>query len=301
MATALLAVLPLSGCFAQSVEEPRHSASAGSTPSPMSPSPPMDRSEAFGVLEESYSARLGVYAIDTATGVEIAHRGDERFAFASTIKVLLAAVLLDNRSDAELEQTLPIRSTSFEYWSPITEQHAGGTMTLRRLAEAAARYSDNTAANMLFEALGGPPAVETELRALGDEVTEVERLEPGLNEAVPGDPRDTSTPRAFAQTLRAYAVDDGLSQTDRAVLIEWMRGNTTGDALIRAGVPDGWIVGDRTGNAAYGTRNDVGVLWPEEGAAPIVLVVMSSKTDRDAEHDDRLIAEATSIVVDAIR
>jgi beta-lactamase class A len=120
-----------------------------------------------------------------------------------------------------------------------------------------------------------------------------------MSEFVPGDDRDTSTPRAFATDLRAYALGDALSDDDRALLTGWLRGNTTGAALIRAGVPDGWEVGDKTGNGTYGTRNDIAVLWPPD-RAPLVLAIMSSRDEQDAEHDDALIARAAEVAVDAL-
>ncbi len=133
---------------------------------------------------------------------------------------------------------------------------------------------------------------------MGDDVTEVARTEPELNSAVPGDPRDTTTPRALAGSLKAYALD-AAAPADGAQLMDWLRRNTTGDALIRAGVPDDWDVGDKTGTGAYGTRNDVAVLTPS-GRAPIVLAVMSSRDEQDADHDDALIADAARVVSSAL-
>jgi beta-lactamase class A len=168
-------------------------------------------------------------------------------------------------------------------------------MTLAELCDAAVRYSDNTALNLLLRELGGPSGLDAALQQVGDDVTQVSRTEPGLNTAVPGDPRDTTTPRALATTLRAYAVDgDAVQAEDRDQLADWLLRNTTGDALVRAGVPADWQVGDKTGSGAYGTRNDVAVLTPP-GRAPIVLAVMSSKQDPDAERDDALIAEAARV------
>nr|WP_246486860.1 serine hydrolase [Kribbella qitaiheensis] len=65
---------------------------------------------------------------------------------------------------------------------------------------------------------------------------------------------------------------------------------------MRAGVPKSWKVGDRTGGAGYGTRNDIAVVWPP-GRAPIVLAIMSSRSTVDAKYDDALIAAAAELVV----
>ena len=175
-------------------------------------------------------------------------------------------------------------------YSPITERRLGTSMTLAALASAAVRYSDNTAANLLLDRLGGPKGLDAILEELGDDVTRMERREPELNEWAPGATRDTSTPRALARDLRAFVLGDVLEAPERRQLTRWLRTNTTGDALIRAGVPDGWTVGDKTGTGStYGTRNDIAVLWPPE-RAPIVIAIMTNRHEPDAEHDDRLLA-----------
>ncbi|WP_422754139.1 class A beta-lactamase [Micromonospora sp. WMMD708] len=259
-------------------------------------SPPTDRSRDFRQLEEKFDARLGVYAIDTGTGRTVEYRADERFAYCSTFKALAAAQVLHGTTDAELDRVVRYSADDLVTYSPVTEKHVADGMTLRAIADAAIRYSDNTAANLLLHHLGGPPGFKQKLRELGDEITEPARSETALNEAKPGDRRDTSTPRALARDLRAYAVGDTLEPGDRAVLTGWLRGNTTGDELIRAGVPDGWIVGDKTGAGGYGTRNDIAVLWPPN-RPPIVLAVLSSHDTKDADYDNTLIARAAGVVV----
>ena len=185
-------------------------------------------------------------------------------------------------------------------YSPVTERRVGTRMTLKELCAAAVRYSDNTAANLLLDRLGGPHGLDAILEELGDDVTRMERPEPELNDWTPGDTRDTSTPRALARDLRALVLGDALEQPERAQLARWLRTSTTGAALIRAGVPEGWTVGDKTGTGAtYGARNDIAVVWPP-GRAPVVLAIMTTRPEPDAEHDDRLIARAASAAVGAL-
>ncbi|GGO19046.1 class A beta-lactamase [Micromonospora parathelypteridis] len=253
----------------------------------------------FARLETEFDARLGVYAIDTGSGRTITHRADERFAFASTYKALAAAAVLDETSTADLNKVIRYSKEDLVSYSPITEQHVQTGMTLRAVADAAVRYSDNTAGNLLFKQLGGPNSFERALRGIGDRVTESARIETELNEAIPGDERDTSSPRALASDLRAYAVDRALSRDDRTILTEWLTGNTTGASLIRAGVPAGWQVGDKTGAGGYGTRNDIAVVWPPKGA-PIVLAILSSRSAADATYDDALIAQAAEATIAAL-
>ena len=249
---------------------------------------------AFKDLEQHFGARLGVYAVDTGSGREVAYRSDERFAFASTIKSLLTGALLRTASDQELDKVVTYRQDEVLTWAPITSRHVDTGMKVRDLAAAALEYSDNTAANLLMTELGGPETLQRTLRELGDPTTNVNRNEPTLNEATPGDPRD------FAADLRRYVLGDVLTEDRRRMLTDWMVGNTTGAPFIRAGVPVDWKIGDKTGNGGYGTRNDVAVAWPSGGRSPVVLVMMSDRGKADATSDDALIAEATKAVVTAL-
>ncbi|MHA4816785.1 class A beta-lactamase [Streptomyces aculeolatus] len=254
----------------------------------------------LAALEREYDARLGVYAVDTGSGREVAYRAGERFPYASTFKALAAGIVLRTHSARELNEVVTYSADDLIAHSPVTGEHVGTGMTLRDLCEAAVRYSDNAAANLVLAELGGPAGMDAELEALGDDVTRMVRDEPELSRWDPDDTRDTSTPRALAQDLRALVLDDALDRRDRARLAEWLRTNTTGDTLIRAGVPETWRVGDKTGTGStYGARNDIAVLWPPD-RAPIVLAVMTNRTQRDAEPDDALLADAASAVAAAL-
>ena len=289
---AAVAVVSLGACGTTEAAEQPTRDRAVTTPA----SSAADRDHEFRQLEERFDARLGVYAIDTGTGRTVNYRADERFAYTSTFKALAAAEVLDDTTDAEMDRVVRYSADDLVTYSPVTERHVADGMTLRAIADAAVRYSDNTAGNLLLRHLGGPQRFEKELREIGDKVTDPERYETALNEGRPGDRRDTSTPRALAQDLRAYAAGDALEPADRDILNGWLRGNTTGDELIRAGVPDGWIVGDKTGAGGYGTRNDIAVIWPPD-RAPIVLAVLSSRDEKDATYDNALIARASEVVI----
>jgi beta-lactamase class A len=250
----------------------------------------------FMQLEKKFDARLGVYAIDTGTNQAVAYRPDERFAYSSTFKALAAGLVLQQNSMDELNEVITYTRDDLVTYSPITEQHVDTGMTLREISDAAIRYSDNTAGNLLLEELGGPDGFENGLRQLGDHVTEADRFETDLNSAIPGDIRDTSTARALATNLKALTVDDVLSHDKRAILTDWMRGNTTGDELIRAAVPKGWEVGDKTGAGGYGTRNDIAIVWPPN-REPIIIAILSSRDTEDAAYDNELIAKAAKVVL----
>lgn len=307
---AALALGPLAACSSPAAPGGGTTASApasGATPpDTTSPSasapeaPPAEEVErAFAELEARYGARVGVHAVDTGSERTVAHRADERFAHASTFKALAAAVVLSRTTEAELDAVVPFTSADLVTYSPVTEGRAGTGMTLREIGAAAVTVSDNTAGNLLLRQIGGPSALDAALAELGDDVTSVDRDETELNTAVPGDARDTSTPAALAADLRAFAVDDALAEEDRAVLTAWLRESTTGSGLVRAAVPEGWDVGDKSGTGGYGTRNDVAVVWPP-GREPLVIAVLTTREQEGAEPDDALVAAAARIALDAL-
>jgi beta-lactamase class A len=306
VAVVLTCVIGLAGCTAadpDGVDTGRPTSPTSSVSRTVAPSAAATTdtatAHALDALETEHDARLGVVAIDTGNGRTVARRADERFASASTGKVAIAAAVLDGSSDDELDAVVPISRADLLAYAPVTAQHVGTGMTVRALLDAMLRYSDNTAANLLVERVGGPAGVQRYLRGIGDTVTRVDRTEPDLNTAVPGDPRDTTTPAQIAADLRSLLLGDALEHTDRELLLALMRGNTTGAATIRAGVPTGWTVADKTGTGSYGVRNDIGVVTAP-GKAPVVVVVLTSRSTPDASPDDGLVAAATRTAFAAV-
>ncbi|BBA95698.1 putative beta-lactamase [Actinacidiphila reveromycinica] len=258
---------------------------------------------AFAALERSHHARLGVYALDTGSGRSVAYQADRRLAHCSTVKVLAAAALLERDSDADLDRVLTYPASDLVAYSPITSRHAGrgsgDGMTLRAVISAALRYSDNTAENLMLDRLGGPGGLQRAVRGMGDAVTDTDRAEPALNDAVPGDTRDTSTARALGTDLRALLLGGTLTAGRRALLTDLMARNTTGGPYVRAAVPPGWKVADKTGSGGYGTRNDIAVVWPPHGA-PVVVSVLTDRGTPGAVSADTLVADAASAALAAL-
>ncbi|MFG2113918.1 class A beta-lactamase [Streptomyces sp. NPDC048718] len=304
-ALAVLTLLPLTACgeAKPSAEAPPALLSpSASSPSSGATKPAPDvkaTDRRFATLEREFDARLGVYAVDTGTGREITHNADERFAYASTFKALVVGAVLREYSLGGLDRKVGYSAGDLVPHSPVTQEHAGTGLSLRELCDAAIRLGDNTAANLLVGELGGPKALNAALKKVGDDTTRVERLEPDLNQWSPGATRDTSTPRRLAEDLRGFALGDLLGEGERTQLAAWLRAGTTGTGLIRAGMPKGWVVGDRSGaGLTYGTRNDIAVVWPP-GGAPVVMAILSHRRT-DTGYDDRLIAKAASVVADEL-
>ncbi len=243
--------------------------------------------KALFALDRRHGGRLGVAILDSATGRVVAHRGGERFAMASTFKFALAAFVLArvDRGEESLERRIPYVKADLVPYSPVTEKHVGRGMTVAELCEATMTLSDNTAANLLLASFGGPAALTAHMRSLGDEVSRLDRKEPELNEARPGDPRDTTTPIAMAGLLRQTVLGGALQPASRQQLTAWLVANKTGGKRLRAGVPQGWRIGDKTGTGANQVTNDIGVIWPPGRAAIIVTAYYSEAGGSGAERE----------------
>jgi beta-lactamase class A len=243
--------------------------------------------DAFARLEKDSSGRLGVAVLDSGSGNSIGYRKDERFAMCSTFKMLLAAAVL-KRVDAgkeKLDRTIAIDAGGFLPNSPVSQEHAGNTMTIRELCAAIVTRSDNTAANLLLASIGGPPEITGFARSLGDSVTRLDRVETALNEALPGDPRDTTSPAAMVANMRLLLLGDRLSLPSREQLVEWLRENKTGDERIRAGLRSGWRVGDKTGSNGENTANDVAIIWPGQRAPVLVAAYLTMWAGTEAKRN----------------
>jgi beta-lactamase class A len=258
--------------------------------------------DVFRRIEAARGGRLGVAVLDTGSRRAAGYRAAERFPLGSTYKVLAAAAVLARADAGQESMERRIRFTREELvtHSPVTEGAAGGEgMTLAALCEATMVTSDNTAGNLVLRALGGPEGLTAWLRGLGDEVTRLDRWETALNEARPGDARDTTTPAAMLGDLRAVTVGTALSEGARARLTGWLRGNRTGDARLRARLPAGWQAGEKTGTGAHGTSNDVGLLWPPGGAAPVLVTAYLTEAAADGAIRDAALAEVGAAVAAA--
>lgn len=260
----------------------------------------------FLAQERRGRGRLGVVALDLRDMRRLVQRPRERFPLASTFKLPLVTAVLKRVDEGteRLERRVRFSARDILNYSPVVvQQPHGGTLTVAQLCAAAIERSDNAAANLLLATVGGPPGVTAFMRRLGDPVTRLDRTEPALNEAAPGDVRDTTTPEAMANLMARLARSPVLSDASRARLYGWLRGATTGLTRIRAGVPAGWTVGDKTGTTSS-SGDDVAILWPPTGAAvalrdraPIVLAVYFAEVrGTDAERDAAIADVARSVV-----
>jgi beta-lactamase class A len=249
-------------------------------------------------IEAESEGRLGVAILDTLSGARSGHRIDERSPMCSTFKVLAAAAVLSlvDAGQENLERRVKFETRDLVSYSPITEKRVGGNgMSVAELCEAAMTVSDNTAGNLLLARLGGPAGLTRYARSLGDEVTRLDRIEPDLNEALSNDPRDTTTPGAMLENLRKLILGNALSPASRDQLIAWLIGNKTGDTRLRAGLPQGWRVGDKTGSGERGTTNDVGIVWPPQRVAVIISIYLTGSSASAEQRNTALAAVGRAV------
>ncbi len=242
----------------------------------------------IGRIEGEFAVTVGAVAIGES-GQVVEYNGEARMPYASTMKVFVAAALLASTPVEERETIVRWTQAQLDVagYSPLTSEHLDDGLTLDALAEAAVRDSDNTAANLVMESLDGPSGVQDFLRALGDPTTVVTEYEPELNAIVPGSDQNTSTPLALATNLKTIFEGDALEQGSRETLLDWMTGNATGDALIRAAAPSGWTVADKSGGAG-GVRNDVAVVTTESGEQ-IYIAILTATKDPAAAYTDEVV------------
>lgn len=246
----------------------------------------------MAALERRHGGRLGVAVLDTGSGKRLAHRGEERFPLCSTFKFLAAAFVLArvDRGEEKLDRRILYSKSDLVTYSPVTEKHVESGMTVADICEAAVTLSDNTAGNLLLGSFGGPAGLTVYMRSLGDAVTRLDRWETALNEAAPGDPRDTTSPDAMLETMRKTVLGAALSSSSRAQLVDWILSSKTGDKRLRAGVPKEWRLGDKTGGGGNNATNDVAVLWPPD-RAPIVVTAYYIGADASGDQRNAVLAE----------
>jgi beta-lactamase class A len=242
-------------------------------------------------IEDRHDNRVGVMVVDTGSNRRWEHRADERFPLTSTFKAFACAALLARDAGGALDaaREIPVAASDLVTYSPVLETRVGARISLSEACDAMMAVSDNGTANIVLDALGGPAGLTAFMRQIGDSETRLDRRETALNAADPGDPRDTTTPRAAANSLRALLLGDALPPDARNRLEAWMLGNAVGGPLLRAGLPPDWRVADRTGAGGHGSRAVIAVLWPPT-RDPIVAAVFMTGRDLPMETRNAAIA-----------
>lgn len=254
----------------------------------------------LAALEASTGGRLGV-AIRQGSGPVFGWRLNEAFPMCSTSKLLIAGAILARIDGGKerLDRAVAVTQADLLEYAPISAKHVGGGLTIAELCHAAITVSDNTAANLLLKALGGPPQVTAFARSIGDGRSRLDRIEPELNEVPPGDPRDSTTPAAMLNSLDSLILGEVLAPASRTLLKDWLIGCRTGDERLRAGLPKGWVVGDKTGTWSDGktaSSNDVAIAWPAgEGAAPVLITAYLTACPAPSAQRNAALAEVARL------
>ncbi|TJZ88996.1 class A beta-lactamase [Paracoccus gahaiensis] len=255
--------------------------------------------EAARAIETDLGGRVGVSLRQPGGAGATGYREDERFPLSSTFKAPLCGAILTlvDAGEDQLDRVIGYSPGDLVTYSPVTETR--DAMTVAELCEATITLSDNTAANLLLDRLGGPEDFTEYLRAIGDDTTRLDRWETDLNEAAPGDPRDTSTPAAMTATLETLLFGPVLSDAAQRQLEAWMQADQVADDLIRASLPEGWEIGDKTGAGGYGSRSIIAVIRTPQGD-PWLASVYLTGNEADMPTRNRAIARIGAAIVSEI-
>lgn len=290
-----LGALGVMGCSQQAAPE---------TAPGVQPARPAVAMEAIDLsaLEGRDGGRLGLVALNTATGRSVGWRGSERFVYCSTFKMYLAAATLVRIQDGResLDRQIPITAADMVNHAPVTEPAIGSSLSVDRLMQAVVEVSDNPAANLLLKAGGGLEAMQAFYRSLGDDSTRVDRFEPEMNR-LDGD-KDTIRPARSVANIQRLFLDPAspLTAASQARLLGWMVASPTGADRIKAGVPAGWRVAHKTGTGGYGPTNDIGLVYPPTGRPVIVAAYYHATSASTETRRDAVIAEATRMALRAL-
>lgn len=261
--------------------------------------PAFAAANALADIEAKVGGRLGVAALDTGGGLKRSYRADERFPMCSTFKAMAVAALLArvDRGVDRLDRIVPYGMADLMDYAPVTRANVkAGGMALGDICAAAIELSDNTAANLILAAIGGPAGWTSFVRSMGDMASRLDRNELTLNTAVAGDPRDTTTPLAMLGDLQMAVLGKVLAAASRERLAGWMTACQTGQSRLRAGMPASWRVGDKTGTGAHGTANDIALAWPPGGAPLIVVCYLTGAEAATGDARDAAIAEVGRLI-----
>lgn len=264
-----------------------------------------DTIEPLAEMETRAGGRIGVFARNLATGATLEHRADERFAMCSTFKALLASAMLfrADRGVLSMQVRMPVRQSDIVSWSPVTQNRVGEQMTVAELCAATMTISDNAAANILLREIGGPEGFTAQMRDWGDRTTRLDRWEPVLNENLPGDVRDTSTPRAMATTFRSLAFGGLLEPASAQQLMTWMIEAKTGLQRLRSRAPERWTTGDKTGTSSSNQSNDLAFFIPPDdqvNSGPVIIASYLNVPAPTAPETDALHAEIARLAFERL-
>jgi beta-lactamase class A len=248
--------------------------------------------------------RIGVAAIDLATGEEVMVLGDQLFPMASTSKVAVAATFLEMVEKGRYSLTsefpllLPVRSAKFSSArAPVRE---GQYMQAIDLIEIMITRSSNPATDALLAAVGGPQAVNDWTRRQGinqfsinRDIATLVRDDGEYNPATHIDSRDAATPRAMAQLLAGLYRGEYLSDQSRQVLLGAMSRTVTGKRRIPAHIPLEARVSHKTGSL-NNTSSDVGLIECPDGRVIAVAIYVTGQGTKPAR-EERIAAIARAL------
>lgn len=255
-------------------------------------------------LAESSQGRIGVAAIDLATGEQVMVLGDQLFPMASTSKIAVAGAYLEMVEQGRVSLTsefplmLAVRSAKFSSArAPVRE---GQYMPAIDLIEIMITRSSNPATDALLAAVGGPARVNDWVRRQGisnfsinRDIATLVRDDGEYDPAYHIDPRDAATPRAMVQLLAGLYRGEFLSDQSRQVILGAMSRTVTGKRRIPAHIPLEARVSHKTGSL-NNTSSDIGIIETPDGRAIAIAIYVTGQGTKLAR-EQRIAAIARAL------
>ncbi len=254
--------------------------------------------EVIRAVETRLNARVGVAMFNVKNSETLLYKANERFPLNSTFKSFACGALLHKVDIGllDLQDTRLIHEDDLVTWSPVTKKHVGKHLSYAQLCEAAITMSDNTAANKILLEIDGPIGFTRYMKIIDDDVTRIDRMEPELNEGLPGDDRDTTTPLAAIGSLNRLLFGEILSAQSQQQLTQWMMDNQVADSLIRSVLPNGWKIADKSGGGGHGSRGIIAAIWPDN-EMPVLVAIYLTQTEADIKSRNAAIAEIGAAII----
>lgn len=259
-------------------------------------------------ISHAAQGRVGVTATVIETGESVTLNGDQRFPMQSVYKFPIGMAVLAqvDQGKLKLDQQVRVETSDFVsnlQHSPIRDENPQGVeLNLAELLKYMVSESDGTACDVLLKLVGGPEAVTQYLHDLdvNDIVVANTEKEIGQDKAVQY--RNYATPDAVVTLLRALYEDQGLSESNQALLLRLMIETPTGIQRIKGLLPDGTVVAHKTGTSrtvdgVTAATNDVGLVTLPNGQHLAIAVFVSDSTANDTMRE-KVIAKVARAVWD---
>lgn len=241
-------------------------------------------------LLQSKQARVGIAV--KFDGKEFFVLNDQyHYPLMSVFKFHQALAVLDylDQHQIPLAEEILIRKTDLlpDTYSPLRDERPEGNfrMSIADLLKYSVSQSDNNACDILFRYIGGTKVVDKYIRSLGINDFKIVATEEKLNKVFENQYLNWTTPSAVVRLMEKFHKEALFKNpVYKKFLEKIMIATITGKDKLQAGLPQGVILGHKTGSSGRSEAglkvgdNDIGfVCLPDGRRYAIAVFVMDSK------------------------